>query len=101
MQSTLPDRDQRGINEGFRIQTAYGNVDDFLNSVDAQQVFGQDAAVRPSTDGLTTGSRYFLLKTEVAIVDLKRRTYSLLLRADDARDATRDRVIRRASDDVL
>ena len=63
-------------------ESPYEKVADFLSGSDAQTVFGADASGKPSPDGLHTGSEYFVLTTEVELLDYKRKQISLLKRVN-------------------
>ena len=81
---------------------AFDNVSAFLDSNEVAQVFGTNPKDQPDPAGLTTGSSYFLLKTNVAIGDVSRRLYSLLKRDISSQtNKARVRVIRRGSEDIF
>jgi general secretion pathway protein K len=87
---------QANKKEGFK------TVEAFMQSEEVASVFGQDENLLPSTDGLTTGTGYFLLRSDIQLGNIRRQVYSLLQRSQDPEnDVVRVSVIRRGSDDVF
>ena len=87
---------QANKEEGFK------SVEAFMQSEEVTSVFGQDENLLPSTDGLTTGTGYFLLRSDIQLGSLRRQVYSLLQRSQDPEsNVVRVSVIRRGSDDVF
>ena len=82
--------------EGFR------RIEDFIQSDAVNTLFGEDENLLPSSDGLTTGTRYFLLRSDIRLGNLRRQVYSLLRRGQNAEDnALNVSVIRRGSTDIF
>lgn len=87
---------QANKEEGFK------TVEAFIQSDAVASVFGQDANLLPTTDGLTTGTSYFLLRSDIQLGNLRRQVYSLLQRSQDSdTNGLSVNVIRRGSDDAF
>ncbi|MBX2808987.1 MAG: type II secretion system minor pseudopilin GspK [Cellvibrionaceae bacterium] len=89
-QQAATEAEDNTVTEGF------DDLQAFFQSSAAATVFGADASVWPSAEGLTTGSHYFLLSAEAQIDETRRRGYSLLKR-DLNNGQPRTVVIRRAT----
>ncbi len=91
-----------GGQNGVQQEEGFESVDDFLNSNDLETVFGVDQELKPSAEGLTTGTNYFILMAEVELDGIKRRSYSLLKRSLDTKtNSIRVRSVRRSSEDLF
>ncbi len=90
------------VNDGTKKQEGFTKVEDFLDSNDIGTIFGSDVELHPEVGGLTTGSNYFLLSTELEINGVTRRGVSLLKRDTDQNTGKiAVRVVRRSSEDVF
>lgn len=98
-----PDEEENPLNASApNNEDAFTTVEDFLNANAVEALFGTDDELKPSAEGLTTGSHYFILIAEVQLNDVKRKWYSLLKRdVDPQTNSIRVRVVRRDGDDIF
>jgi general secretion pathway protein K len=83
-------------------KVGFKTIEAFFNSEEVITVFGQDENLLPSADGLSTGTSYFFLRSDIQLGNLRRQVYSLLQRSrDTANERFQVSVIRRGSDDVF
>lgn len=78
-------------NQGVKITDGFKSVDEFFKDNDVASVIGTEQKLFPPQAGLTTGSNYFLLSSEVQVVESIRNGFSLLRR--DASNNGRNRVV--------
>jgi len=91
-----------GLDRASENDEGFTSIEDFIQSAEVNTVFGQDEELLPSSDGLTTGTSYFLLRSDIRLGDLRRQVYSLLHRVQDGESSSLNvNVIRRGSEDVF
>ncbi len=96
------DGERTVVNDGTKKQEGFTKIEDFLDSNEVGTIFGSDTELQPVADGLTTGSNYFLLSSELEINGVTRRGVSLLKRDTDQNTGKiAVRVVRRSSEDVF
>jgi len=78
--STRPKVRQEAEDLGQAANEAFESVDAFLNSSGTAQIFGNDPELWPSSEGLRTGSEYFILTAQVEIANYQRQQLSILKR---------------------
>lgn len=85
-----------------KVTDGYENTQNFIDSNTVETVYSSDDTLKPVADGLTTGSDYFILSTEVEIDRVKRRSVSLLKRNTNPRtNAIQVQVIKRSTSDIF
>lgn len=75
-------------------ELAYRSVDGFLASSEANQLFGVDAELWPSVEGLRTGSEFFLLTSTIRLLDYQ-QTLTSLIKRESVDTGINTRVLRR------
>ncbi len=97
------DRDSRiGFDRQSENDEGFTSIEDFIQSAEVSEAFGQEEELLPSSDGLTTGTSYFLLRSDIQLGSLRRQVYSLLQRTQGTdNNSISVNVIRRGSEDVF
>ena len=96
------DNSEEGAFEAINANTdGFSKVSDFIADTNAATIYSTDPELLPTEQGLTTGSNYFLLNSEVQIAESVRNGYSLLKRDRDSNNQHRVMVIKRSTTDVL
>ena len=81
------------------LEDGFEDIQEFLNSEAIETIFGLEDEEKPLVTQLTTGSRYFILSTEIEIGNVKRRAYSLVKRGTTPEEPSL--VIRRGTSAAL
>lgn len=94
-----PQQKEEGEEEIITSEIAepFATIDDFLNSSGAIQLFGVDPAFWPSTEGLHTGSEYFILHASASLLEHQRQQTSLMKR-EKADTGIKAKVLQRTRD---
>ena len=79
--------------------TAYQSVEGFLESSEANQVFGVDRDLWPNVKGLRTGSEYFILTSSVTLLDYQQTLISIIKR-ETVDTGVKTKVLRRTRDQL-
>ncbi len=93
---------QVGFDRPSENDEGFTSIEDFIQSPEVAELFGQEEELLPSSDGLTTGTSYFLLRSDIQLGNLRRQVYSLLHRTQNSESNTLSvDVIRRGGEDAF
>jgi general secretion pathway protein K len=95
--NTVDEDASQQISNATQKEEGFEKIDDFFDSNEFQQIFGGNKDFWPPEVGLATGSKYFLLISEVEVAEVERTVYSLLERAEN-KGQWQARVVKRASE---
>ncbi|MFT6791106.1 MAG: general secretion pathway protein K [Cellvibrionaceae bacterium] len=101
LQASMPVADEpsdqvfAGPREGYKTAGAFRSGGDFA------AVFGSNQNLWPPADGLSTGSQYFLLSTQMKVGNIERKSYSLLQRTSSNSGVIEAQVVHRGSEATL